>query len=197
MGQIILNILKIAVTVALLPVVAGSTSAFYLEMKDLGAVGYVFQIGMIAYVVVYLFFFQSNAIYSFFQRAFSEMLKFSPPLSFAVPKVIPLMPATVLLVYYILKVLLRAHVIQNYFIFFVGFLLCMHIIFTAKEIGGEGGGIVKPNYLCLMSVVYICNVAFIALLMDLNFSKFSIGAYFHHLTDHAQDFVRYATGMVR
>lgn len=168
----LLSLFKFVLAVALIPVVIAVAGAFNQELLKLEELHGVFICGVITYIFLNLFIVSAEGFYAYGQRLLGDFCKGSAFLGNYLPKVIPLYLTLLLVVYYILAALLKMKHIDTYFMFFAGFLLAMHVVLTSQEIEAEDGSVAKPHYFLTAGLVFVLNILFIALLLDLDFSQF-------------------------
>jgi len=174
---VFLNMARFAIALVLLPVVVALTQSFLSQMAPMKVIFRYFTLGVGSYVVMHLFIMAPQSGYRFFQKIFAETLKFSSFLSNNVPLLVPLAATLLLVVHYILLQFVDPKVLSDYFIFATGFTWAMHLILSAHDIADEDTSAFKPHYFCMMTVVFIANILLIALLMDINFTKFSMASF--------------------
>jgi hypothetical protein len=183
-----MGLIKVLVTVLLLPVLIGVTQAFLAEATQLHQGAYhLFLSGILAYAICHLFVVNWKVFYEFYQKAFSESLRFSPFLSNYVPLILPLLPMLVLLGMYVTVALTKDVKVEPYFVFFIGFTLAMHIILTAQHLYAEDSTALKTHYFLVMVIAFILNLVFVSLMLDLNFASFSSLSFFEKSWEHLRD----------
>lgn len=184
---ILLSLIKFILALALVPVVIGTTVAFYDTVSGMKNNFEYFAWGIGYYVVIHLFVFKMQAFYAFMQKIFSETFRFSSILANSLPLVVPIVPTLLFLIFYIAKFFTNQDAFMDYFMFAVGFSLAMHVILTAQSLYDEDTTGFKAHYFFVMTLVYIINIVLTVLLLGLDFPKVEFVEFFRQAADIAWD----------
>jgi hypothetical protein len=169
-----LGLLKLLAAVLFLPVVIAATQGFGEQLLAIKNLQKLFLLGALSYTVCHLFVVSFSRLYEFIQKSFGEVFRFQTALQVMVPRLIPLGPALLLIIYYICSFFFTAHVGVEYSIYyFSGFTFAMHVILSAAATYQEDNHALKGHYFFSMTLFYLGNLVIVALLLDLNFAKFS------------------------
>ncbi len=185
------GVVKFIVAVLLLPVVAAVIKGFGGELSGHGAMRDVFLWGVLAYAFWHLFVFSFARLFEFLQKIFADIFRFSALAQAAIPRVIPWGPTFLLLVYFIVTHLFRLKGAEPVVYFLTGFLLALHVILTAAELYQEDALFLKSHYFFAVCLTFIGNVLVVALLLDMNFEKFSFLSFWKHSADYTVSFYQY------
>lgn len=194
-------IVKLLIGVLLIPIAIGSTSAFYSNMvlvKELSANMRFFLWGIVSYVVLHIFFYKPIYVYVLGHEAIhaaaawlfggkiksvkvskdggsvaTDKSNFVIELS---PYFVPVYTIIILAVYFVISASYKIN--SATFIFLIGFTLAFHLISTVEILKIKQPDIVKSGYVFSISLVYILNLAVIALVFGVLFADFEITRYF-------------------
>jgi hypothetical protein len=179
MRSVLLAVLKFIVFILLIPVIISSTTGFKNEIMQLDQVTLRFFIsGIISFLIVYLFIAEPQGLYDYGQRLVSHIFSFFQPLVEIAPFVIPIYSIIFLIVYSVSSLIFVMEKYQNIFIFLFSFSFVMHLVMTAKVLknkGGESGG---ADYCFATGLIYLLNIFFISLFLDLVVTGFSFPEFF-------------------
>ncbi len=170
----IFSLLKFALFVVLIPVVVTVTAAFTDSLKGLpGGLEHNFLWGAAAFLVVHLFIVEIAAVHRFGQKLVGDVFRFWTPLSEAAPLLVPVFAFLTLLFFVVTDLIWSVKDLGRYFMFFTGFFLAMHFVFTARGLreGEKGGNL--ANYYFYLCLIYIVNLLLLALVFDGMFPGFS------------------------
>ena len=187
MGAAILTIIKLIVAVLFIPTVYALSAGFVKELPGMGGMESVFLWGGMTYTLLQLFFYSPQGVFQFGQKIFGEIFKAVPLLAAVVPLFVPILPTMILIACYVAVSFFGYASAQPYLIFFAGFTVAMHLILSAHAEFEEDDNALKPHYLFLISLTYAFNLLLIALLLNLNFPKFSFTNMFMSSFDTAKE----------
>lgn len=189
MKDMFLTVLKFLTAVLLLPVVMGITYAFQGEVLRIeAAVYHSFLIGMVSYVIMRFFVYDFSALYAFGQGITTTIFRFFKPFGSAAPFVLPIYTIAIAILYWIFSLIGNMEgEWQQMFLFLLSFTFTMHIVMTAQELYNKDSSAGKPDYFFGMSLVYIVDLFFIALLLNLTLADFSFLRFFLALTGTSFD----------
>jgi len=171
-----LAVLKLILGIALLPLVYSSSVAFFKQMSlvEKAPQGY-FWLGVIIFLVFFLFIWEPEVIYAGGQRLLQYIFNFFRPLFEIAPYVLPVYTIIIFMVYGLLSLSIKDSWLLQYCLFLVGFSSTLHIIFTARDLGTKKGDFLKANYIFGFSMIYIINLMILGLLLSFVLKEFSIG----------------------
>ncbi len=186
MNDALLTIIKIGLTVLILPIVWACGVVFHGHIVSLpGSSGDFFLWGMFGFLMLFLFFYQFWGVYEFGQKITTGMFQFTFPVGKILVLIVPFYLTAILLLYYVLANLLGVKVVDHYFMFFAGFAFTMHILLTAQEMQQQEKTFIKPTYLFMIGIVTILMVFVTVLLFDLVFGKFMFPKFFETVSSEA------------
>jgi len=186
-----MGIIQFILSILLLPVVVGSTRAFWGELSSAQEVYSLFMAGVLTYVVTHLFLVNFQGLYQGGQKLFADGFKFSPFLASFVPLVLPLFPVVLMLTFYVCAKFFSMKEWEPYCVFFTGLTFAMHLILTAQVLREEDKGIFKAHYFFVMILGYVFNLAIIAGLLDLNFASFAFMDFFDGAVENVKEIYIY------
>jgi hypothetical protein len=174
MNSTFLMVIKVIVTILLLPLVWAAAVAFHQFAADLpGTYDDFFFWGMFGFVLIFLFFYQFWGVYEFGQRMVSGLLQFTSPFNHFIAKIVPFYVTLILLLFYVVKHFLNIDHYDHYFMFFTGFALTMHVILTAQDLQETEKDFIKPAYMFVMACAFILMVLYVVLLFNLVLKEFT------------------------
>ena len=185
------GVIKFAVAVVLLPLVAAVLIGFGDELARNKAMRDVFMWGVLIYALWHLFVFSFARLFEFFQKIFADIFRFSSAVQAVVPRAVPLGTTLLLLVYFIVSSLFRIKGMEPIVYFLAGFSLALHVILIAAELYREDPQFLKPHYFFAVCLTFIGNLLVVALLLDLNFEKFSFLGFWRQSADHTVSLYKY------
>ncbi len=133
-----------------------------------------FWSGIITFVVIYLFFWEPMKVYQKGQRILTVLFKFFAPLVKFAPYVLPVYTILIFSLYPLARHFFKHPLVLEYFIFFGGLSVAMHLVMTAKTLKSKPGDFLKANYIFGFSLVFILNLLLIAICFQLLLDKFSL-----------------------
>ncbi|MFA5261059.1 MAG: hypothetical protein WC450_07525 [Candidatus Omnitrophota bacterium] len=184
-------VIKFVVAVILLPMVAAVIKGFGDELACQESMQALFMWGVLIYTVWHLFIFSFARLFEFFQKIFADIFRFSLIAQAVVPRVIPLGPTFLLLVYFIVTHLFRLKGTEPIVYFLTGFSLALHVILIAAELYQEDPQFLKPHYFFSICLTCVGNLLIVALLLDLDFDRFSFLSFWQHSADYTAGFYKY------
>lgn len=188
MNDALLTIVKIILTVLLLPVLWACGVVFHEHITSLpGSTGEFFLWGMFGFLMFYLFFYQFWGVYESGQKIMTGIFQFTFPIGKILVLGIPFYLTVILLLHYVLANLLGVNVVDQYFMFFAGFAFTMHILLTAQDMQQQEKAIIKPAYLFMMGIVAIFAIFITVLLFDLFLKEFTFPEFFEAVSNTAWD----------
>ena len=188
MGDFLVNCIKVIVALLLIPIVVAGLLAFYghLEMYPAPMKDF-FSGGMLAFLITFLFLYQFWGVFEFGQKIMTNIFKFLSPLDRIVSYLFPFYVVVVMILFFISTRFVQTHAHDHFFVFFVGFALTMHWLLVAQELQQAEKALIKPNYLLLITVIFIFNLCLTILLFDLIQGEFSFPSFVNETYRNAKD----------
>lgn len=172
------GILKFIFGICFLPCVYAVSQAFLNELNSAdAALRCSFWFGVISLLIVYLFIWEANIIYTKGHRILEIIFNFFKPIVKVAPYLLPIYSIVLFVLYLILVYLFRVKDIINYFIFLMGVSVVFHLIFSAKSIRSKKKDFLKGNYIFGFSFIYITNISLLSLFLSIMIEKFSFVAF--------------------
>jgi hypothetical protein len=182
MKDTILMIVKVAVTLLVLPVVVAITHAFQAQITELNpTLQQSLWLGVMVYVILKFFVYGFEHIYRFGQNIVTYCFQFLKPLVNVAPYLVPIYTILVLLVFAVLNAFDRVGEFRSMFYSTIAFTFAMHVILTAQDLYNKDSSPGKPTYFFGMALVYIFDVFLIALIMHCSLPGFSFVKFFQSL----------------
>jgi hypothetical protein len=188
MGDFLTLLLKMILTVVLLPFLAASYLGFreHLVMYPL-SYGEYFLWGLASFTVIYLFFYQFWNVHEVAQKMTSGIFKFMQPFDKVIVYLIPIYTFIVVLVYLIASRIVDESSIRPYFLFFVGFTMAMHVILHAQELQEFEKTFIKPAYYFWMVIILLAGIFTTVALMDILVEKWTFVRFCQIVWENAID----------
>ena len=188
MRNVLLAVLKLIVFIFLIPLIISSTIAFKKEITQLDAVTLRFFIlGIISFLVVYLFVAEPQGLYDYGQKLVSHIFGFFAPLVEMAPFAVPIYSIIVLIVYSISALVFSMEKYHGVFIFLFSFSFAMHLAMTAKVLKNRGGDSNGADYCFAMAFIYLFNIFLISIFLDLIAPTFLFPEFFQTTLHVAKD----------
>ena len=179
MRNVLLTILKFLVFILFVPVIISSTIGFRNEITQLDhATLRFFIFGAVGFLVIFLFVAEPQGLYDYGQKLVSHIFSFFEPLIEVAPFVVPVYSILFLIVYSIASLIFSIERYHGVFIFLFSFSFVMHLVMTAKALKNKGGEFNAADYCFAMSFIYILNIFFISIFLDLVVAGFSFPEFF-------------------
>ena len=186
MVERLLVILKFILAILLLPLVIGTVVALQGETGKLApGLQHAILHGTIAYVLMKFFVYDFDAVYKYGQNIVGACFQFLKPLMNFAPYVIPIYTIFLVIAYAIVKVMGKMGPnddLAPVFFAVIAFSFAMHIILTAQDLYKKDSMAGKPDYFFGMALIFIVDVFFMALLLNLAVSGFSFIEFFKELS---------------
>ena len=170
----VLSVLKLVLGLCFLAFVYTGSVGFLQELKQADKrLQDDFWSGIITFVVIYLFFWEPAKVYLKGQKILTVLFKFFAPLVKFAPYVLPIYTIIIFALYPLAHMFSKDPLVTEYFIFFAGLTLALHLVMTAKTLRSKPGDFLKANYIFGFSLVYILNLLLVAICFQLILDKFS------------------------
>lgn len=172
------SVLKLALSILLLPLIIGVTVAF---LESLGAmassVASAFGWGVVSYLILHILLYEPTQVYDTGKKISEKAMSFFSPLFKVAGQCIPIFTILTFIAYFFASLIWKEYDLFPYFVFFASFTFTMHFVFTANSLKGKQAGLMKENYFFSIFTVYIINMliivaAFNFLTHDLSFLSF-------------------------
>ena len=158
-----LRVLKAIILVIVLPWVYSFSSGFIAELLKIDYQTYsLFTLGIISFLVFYLFLFDLGEVYKKGQRITEVTFRFISPIVKTAPYVIPIYSVLLFLIYGFLSLFIQSIQFFNVFIFLLGFTIVFHLVWTARVLHSRKDDFLMINYLFSFSIIYILNILLLA-----------------------------------
>ncbi len=179
-GNKIFGIIKFVLGLCLLPFVYSSSVSF---LNELGLIEQIVQsyfwLGVISFLVIYLFIWEPAAVYSKGHKILELIFNFFRPLLRVAPYLLPIYTIIVFLLYQALSMAITSEWLVRYTMFLLGFTISLHLVFSAKSIRGKKNDFLKANYIFGFSFVFILNLIILAGCFNIIFKEFSLINFFN------------------
>lgn len=171
----VFGIIKFILGVCLLPFVYSFTVSFCRQFGLLETwLQNYFWRGVVVFLIVYLFIWEPVIIYSKGQKLMELTFSFIKPLVRVAPYLFPIYALLLFLSYLILSLFIKSADLAGYFIFFLGFSIAMHLVFSAKTVRSKQEDFLKANYIFGSSFIYITSLCLVAVFLNSIFTSFSL-----------------------
>ena len=179
-----LIIFKFVCIFLLLPLFIASTQALQAEILHFDVtLQHDLWVGLVSYFILYFFVYDLGFLYRFGQGVTSFCFQFLKPLVNFAPYVIPVYTIIVLIVLAILSAMNMKGEWRGLCYSMMAATFAMHIILTAKDLYQKDSSPGKPSYFFGMGFVYVIDVFFIALVMNMTLPGFSFVRFFQGLAE--------------
>lgn len=160
----LVNVAKFVFALLALPLMFALTTSFNAAIDKFSFFSYEFKAGILAYVIIHLFIFPFKFVHGFGQKMIELIFRFSTVLSKTVPLFVPFFTIVLLFVLW----LAQENKWQGgqYWAFFIGMALAMHLLLTAQSLREEDSNAVKPHYFFLMTWVYALNLCLVVVVLS-------------------------------
>lgn len=169
-----LSVLKFVIAVFLLPWVYSFTAAFINESKTIQkSFLNLFIAGIISFLIFYLFIYEPGKIYQKGQKITEATFRFFSPLVRVASFVVPIYSIILFLIYCLISLSVKSNLLLEFFIFLIGFSIALHLVFSARILHSRKGDFLMINYFFSFGLIYIINIALLALGFSVLFQSFS------------------------
>ena len=169
-----LTVLKFIIFIFILPWVYSFTASLINELRivEKHLLG-LFIYGIISFLILYLFIYEPTKIYQKGQKITQGTFRFISPLVKIAPFVLPIYSIIIFVIYYLISLFMKANSPVRLFMFLMGFTIIFHLVFSAKFLYSRKDDFLKINYFFSFSLIYIINIAILALGFSILFNSFS------------------------
>lgn len=183
MNEGLMLLVRIVLSVLILPVIWACGVVFYGYVQALGSFGDFFLWGMFAFLLMYLFFYKFFGIYELGQKFMTRFFKSAFEVGRMVAMVIPFYLTIILLLYYVALNFLKLQISHQYFMYFSGFAFAMHVILTAQDLQQNEKASFKVAYLFQYCIAMVLMVFVTVLLFGLVLKDFAFLQFFSTFVD--------------
>ena len=182
------GIIKFLIGICFLPFVYGVTVSYLSQFSKVGeSFANYFWLGGITLVLIHLFVWEPNFIYSKGQRLLEFIFNFFKPLVKIAPHVLPVYAIIIFVVYELLSLVFNSPWLLRYALFLLGLAMALHIVYSAKTLRSKKRDFLKGNYIFGFSFIYILDLILLALFMSVLFAEFSFPDFFGSAFSQAVD----------
>jgi hypothetical protein len=183
-----LDIIKLLIGLCLLIFVYTGSRTFIQEFnlveKNLQSY---FWWGIASFVISYLFIYQFGRFYQKGQKILTAIFKFFSPLVKVAPYLLPVYTIIIFCLYPLFNLIFNSEKVTGYFLFFAGFSLALHLVFSARLLRLRQGDFLKSNYIFSFSFIYLVNLILVSFILSLILAKFSFIEFFNASFQGARD----------
>lgn len=173
------GIIKFILGISLLPLVYSSSISFLSNILAIEKpIQNCFWSGVITFLIIYFFVWEPVTIYNKGHKVLELIFNFFRPLLNVAPNLLPIYTILAFIVFGILSIFVKDIWLVKYFVFFIGFTIALHLIFSAKSIRGRKD-FLRANYIFGFSLIYIINIMLLAFCLNLVFQEFSFVSFFN------------------
>jgi len=168
------GVTKFILGILLLPFVYTATVAFLNELHVIDQLlqDY-FWAGIITLVIIHLIIWEPQPVFVKGHKILESVFSFFQPLVKVAPYLLPIYTIVLFCLYLLLSLVIKSPDLLAYFIFFLGFSVSLHLVFSARTLRSKKGDFLKGNYIFGFSLVYLLNLGIICFFFSLIFDKFS------------------------
>lgn len=179
LSETLLAILKFILGLCLLPLVYSVSVSFVSFFSSVDSVDQAhFWAGVVSFVIVYLFVGEPAVLYESGQKLLEVVFGFFQPFVKVAPNLLPIFSILVSLTYGIISIFVHGAWLLHWALFFSGFFIVLHLVFSAKTVRTGKDDFLKGNYIFSFSFIYIINVVLAALFIGIAVKGFSLGGFF-------------------
>jgi hypothetical protein len=176
----LINILKLIFAIILLPVTFGASIGFYSQLKIIEKpLGQNFFLGIVSFLIIYLFFYEPINIHRKGQRFVYIIFKFFSPIVKVTSFCLPIYTILLLLILLLTNSILEKNYYNGFIIFMIGFSFIFHLVFTAKALRSKESFFAYASYIFFMEMVYIFNIFLVAFGFNYLIDNFSFISFYH------------------
>lgn len=192
----IIKILRFILSILLIPTCTAVTISFYNgvgSIKNISYSGLIFILGAFSYCIAHLLLFKLDFMYILGHEVMHAIATFfsggkvfgmkvsnkegsvntSSPNLFVMlsPYLVPVYVILIALVYFTLSFFTDVSRFSTHFIFFAGFFLMFHLVYTAESIRDKQSDMMKTGYFFSFFFIYIVNLILVFFIISLLFPQ--------------------------
>jgi hypothetical protein len=184
----VFGLVKLLLAVLILPFVYSAVVSFLSELGLVnGAARQIFWNGVLVFLGVHLFLWEPAVIYKKGHKLLEVAVSFFKPMVNVAPFLLPIYTILCFVLYGVLSIWISAPWLLEQALFWIGFTLALHLVFSAKSIRAKKGDFLKANYIFGISFIVILNIALVAFGFCMMFKEFSFVNFCTVLFSVAQD----------
>lgn len=174
----LVDIIKLAVGVCLVPALFAAAAAFSAELGSLEqALRMDFWAGVAAFLVLFLFIGEPAALYTRGQRIVAGVFSFFKPLSRIAPAFVPFYTVLIFVIYALVSLGVESVWLQRYLLFLSGFSVSLHMVFLSRQERSRKYDFLKSRYVFICVLAFSVNIILLAGLFSLAFDTFSFAGF--------------------
>ena len=177
MAEFFLNIIKLLLALFLIPVALACAIVIQGHFDTYHGYADFVVWGILAFLSFHLFIYKFSAVYEFGQKFIAIIFRFLAPMDRFISYLIPFYFTVISIVFYVVTRFFDVEKYQHYFVFFLGFSFAMHIICSAEGLQDQEKLVIKPSYFLWMSLVFIFNIFWAVLMLDLLTGQWTFGRF--------------------
>ncbi len=179
----LLGILKLICFILLVPFLVALVWSFYKTVVAVGEPKEQWLLyGVEAFVVVYLFVYNFQEIFTFGQTIVTKLLAFAKPIAEVAALIIPIYTLILSIAFLILHTTGVLGRYENPAILVLSFFWTMHVVVTAQHLHESEQATIKGGYFLSFGLAFIFHVIIAALLLAMVMSEFSLVTFVKHLS---------------
>ncbi|MBU4149577.1 MAG: hypothetical protein KKB52_04430 [Candidatus Omnitrophica bacterium] len=192
----IVKAFRFILSILLIPACVAFTISFYRGVTGISGIsgsGLIFILGAFSYSVLHLILFKLDFLYVLGHEVMHAIaifvsggkvlgmkvsgkegsVKTTTPNLFIMlaPYLVPVYVVMLALLYFVFSFFTDAARFSGYFIFFTGFTLMFHLVYTAESIREKQSDLMKAGYYFSISFIYIVNIVIVYLIISFLFPK--------------------------
>lgn len=169
------GVIKFILGACLLPFVYSVSLAFLNEFNRVPLLlQRDFWAGAVSFLLIFLFVWEPLVIFTSAQKVMEAVFSFVKPLVKIAPYLFPIYAVILSVIYGLLIIAVDYSRIIGHFLFLLGFLISLHIVFSAKSLRTKQDDFLKGNYIFGFSFVYILNLIILSVCLNFIFAEFSL-----------------------
>jgi len=177
----LLTLAKLILGLMLLPFIYSTSVAFFTALRLASRVALIyFFAGISTLLVVHLFVGELKIVYRAGQKILEIIFSFITPLVKVAPYVLPTYTIILFIIYSIVLLFTKSTEILHYFVFFFGFSVSLHLVFSSRSLRTKRGDFLKANYIFGFCLIYLVNLILVATFLNLVIDKYSLITFFRN-----------------
>ncbi len=174
MKNIFQAVFQILGFVLLIPIIYAAGVCFYGQVMALPAIKQTALLqGVGIFLLNFLFLYSFKEFFDFTVDSLAKVFSFAGPAATVIGYIVPIYALIVIIIYVILIMLEKAHGLEWIFLSYVGFLLAMHWVVSAKKLYEADTSLLKSSYLLMYSFLLISHLVIGSLILNWVIPEFS------------------------
>jgi len=175
----LLTLAKLILGLLLLPFVYSISVSFFNTLRSASQTALLyFFAGIFTLLAVHLFVWEPKIVYNAGQKLLVLIFSFIRPLLRIAPYVLPTYTIILFIIYSVVLLFSKSQEILHYFVFFFGFSMSMHLVFSSRSLRTRRGDFLKANYIFGFCLIYMVNLLLVATFLNLVIADYSLIAFF-------------------